>query len=154
MRLTDPLPVAGRTAPSRVLFGPHETNLGAGRSFSPRHVAYYARRRPATSFMWSSMYRALPEARAQLLASLTGPDRAAWIVQWNETTDFSLDADGRVAAAIKSGYRRVAIMCDKPILLRRDRTLPSIVMPTEHCPKPGPQQVFGDVPVTTGFARG
>ena len=44
MRLTDPLPVAGRTAPSRVLFGPHETNLGAGRSFSPRHVAYYARR--------------------------------------------------------------------------------------------------------------
>ena len=44
MRLTDPLPVAGRTAPSRVLFGPHETNLGAGRSFSPRHVAYYGRR--------------------------------------------------------------------------------------------------------------
>jgi mycofactocin system FadH/OYE family oxidoreductase 1 len=31
-------------APSRVVFGPHETNLGAGRAFSPRHVAYYARR--------------------------------------------------------------------------------------------------------------
>jgi 2,4-dienoyl-CoA reductase-like NADH-dependent reductase (Old Yellow Enzyme family) len=31
-------------APSRVMFGPHETNLGRKRDFSDRHVAYYARR--------------------------------------------------------------------------------------------------------------
>ena len=48
MKLLEPL-VIGRgegapTAPSRVLFGPHETNLGDGRSLSARHVAYYARR--------------------------------------------------------------------------------------------------------------
>ena len=36
--------LGGRTAPSRVLFGPHETNLGRRRAFSERHVAYYARR--------------------------------------------------------------------------------------------------------------
>ncbi|WP_242653804.1 mycofactocin system FadH/OYE family oxidoreductase 1 [Klenkia soli] len=42
--MTEPLLLAGRSAPSRVLFGPHETNLGAGRALSPRHVAYYARR--------------------------------------------------------------------------------------------------------------
>jgi 2,4-dienoyl-CoA reductase (NADPH2) len=42
--LTDPVILAGRRAPSRVLFGPHETNLGQGRSISARHVAYYARR--------------------------------------------------------------------------------------------------------------
>jgi mycofactocin system FadH/OYE family oxidoreductase 1 len=42
--LTDPWVLSGRTAPSRVLFGPHETNLGSGRALSPRHVAYYARR--------------------------------------------------------------------------------------------------------------
>ncbi|WP_304999763.1 mycofactocin system FadH/OYE family oxidoreductase 1 [Geodermatophilus marinus] len=36
--------LAGRTAPSRVLFGPHETNLGRGRALSARHTAYYARR--------------------------------------------------------------------------------------------------------------
>ncbi len=42
--LTDPVVLAGRQAPSRVLFGPHETNLAAGRSISDRHVAYYARR--------------------------------------------------------------------------------------------------------------
>ena len=42
--LLDPLVLAGRTAPSRVLFGPHETNLGRERALSERHVAYYARR--------------------------------------------------------------------------------------------------------------
>ena len=42
--LTDPVVLAGHRAPSRVLFGPHETNLGQGRSISARHVAYYARR--------------------------------------------------------------------------------------------------------------
>jgi len=48
-RLTGPVTLAGRVAQSRVLFGPHETNLGqaivgGGRAFSPRHVAYYRRR--------------------------------------------------------------------------------------------------------------
>jgi mycofactocin system FadH/OYE family oxidoreductase 1 len=42
--ITDPLVIRGRSAPSRVLFGPHETNLGVDRNFSDRHVAYYARR--------------------------------------------------------------------------------------------------------------
>ncbi|WP_214368861.1 mycofactocin system FadH/OYE family oxidoreductase 1 [Pseudonocardia sp. H11422] len=44
MSLTDPIALRGRTAPSRVLFGPHETNLARGREISDRHVAYYARR--------------------------------------------------------------------------------------------------------------
>ncbi|MFC7449104.1 mycofactocin system FadH/OYE family oxidoreductase 1 [Rhodococcus daqingensis] len=43
-RLTERLTLAGRTARSRVLFGPHETNLGSDRSLSERHVAYYERR--------------------------------------------------------------------------------------------------------------
>ncbi|MFH8447309.1 mycofactocin system FadH/OYE family oxidoreductase 1 [Streptomyces sp. NPDC018026] len=44
MTLCLPVVLAGRTAPSRVVFGPHETNLGTGRAFSSRHVAYYERR--------------------------------------------------------------------------------------------------------------
>lgn len=44
MALTDAWVLAGRTVPARVLFGPHETNLGVGRGISARHVAYYARR--------------------------------------------------------------------------------------------------------------
>ena len=43
-QLTDPITLAGRHARSRVLLGPHTTNLGAGRTLSPRHVAYYERR--------------------------------------------------------------------------------------------------------------
>src|SRR6476661_6570380 len=42
--LTEQFTLAGHDVPSRVLFGPHETNLGDGRALSPRHVAYYERR--------------------------------------------------------------------------------------------------------------
>ncbi len=42
--LAGPIELCGRTAASRVVFGPHETNLGTGRAFSDRHVAYYAAR--------------------------------------------------------------------------------------------------------------
>ena len=45
--LLDPVRLARVTAPSRVVFGPHETNLGEGRALSARHVAYYARRAAA-----------------------------------------------------------------------------------------------------------
>ena len=42
--LTEPIDLGPRRAPSRVMFGPHETNLGRHRTISARHVAYYARR--------------------------------------------------------------------------------------------------------------
>jgi 2,4-dienoyl-CoA reductase (NADPH2) len=42
--LLDPIDLGPRTARNRVVFGPHETNLGRGRSISDRHVAYYRRR--------------------------------------------------------------------------------------------------------------
>ncbi|MHB1710260.1 MAG: mycofactocin system FadH/OYE family oxidoreductase 1 [Acidimicrobiales bacterium] len=42
--LTDAVTLAGRTVPSRVMFGPHETNLGDQRGMSRRHVAYYQAR--------------------------------------------------------------------------------------------------------------
>jgi mycofactocin system FadH/OYE family oxidoreductase 1 len=44
MKLLEPLLVRGHTLSSRVMFGPIETNLGAGRTFSPAHVAFYERR--------------------------------------------------------------------------------------------------------------
>lgn len=44
MSLLDPIDLGGRVAPNRLLFGPHETNLGRGREISDRHVAYYLRR--------------------------------------------------------------------------------------------------------------
>jgi mycofactocin system FadH/OYE family oxidoreductase 1 len=44
VRLLEPVALGPRTAPNRVVFGPHETNLGRGRSVSDRHVAYYGAR--------------------------------------------------------------------------------------------------------------
>ena len=45
MNLHEPLTLGrGVRAPSRVMFGPHETNLGRRRAFTDRHVAYYRRR--------------------------------------------------------------------------------------------------------------
>ena len=45
MQLLTPLTIGSRTAPNRVVFGPHVTNLGADdRSIPERHIAYYERR--------------------------------------------------------------------------------------------------------------
>ena len=45
MRLLSPLGLGPRTAPNRVFFGPHVTNLGDDdRRYTARHVAYYERR--------------------------------------------------------------------------------------------------------------
>jgi 2,4-dienoyl-CoA reductase (NADPH2) len=42
--LAAPWTLRGRAAPCRILFGPHETNLGDGRTLSDRHAAYYEAR--------------------------------------------------------------------------------------------------------------
>ena len=45
MQLLQPLPLRAATAPNRVMFGPHVTNLGDDqRRFTARHTAYYERR--------------------------------------------------------------------------------------------------------------
>jgi 2,4-dienoyl-CoA reductase (NADPH2) len=44
MNLLSPLPFGNNVARNRIVFGPHETNLGSGRELSLRHVAYYRRR--------------------------------------------------------------------------------------------------------------
>lgn len=42
--LSDPLVLGRASARNRIVFGPHETNLGRGRSLSDAHVAYYEAR--------------------------------------------------------------------------------------------------------------
>lgn len=44
MSLLESVRLGEREAPNRLVFGPHETNLGRGRAISERHVAYYLRR--------------------------------------------------------------------------------------------------------------
>lgn len=119
--------------------------------YARANIAYFAQRTPATPYLWSSMYRALPQARVELLAALTGPTRAPWVVEWQSPGSFGMDRDGKVKAALKGGYREVAMLCGKPLLLRTDRELPTFVLPTERCPAPGPEYVPGAATVTRGF---
>jgi len=44
VKLLEPVTLGQVEAPNRLLFGPHVTNLGRGRSLSERHAAYYGRR--------------------------------------------------------------------------------------------------------------
>lgn len=44
MKVLQPLTIAGRELPSRVVFGPIVTNLAHGRAFSDRHTAFYRER--------------------------------------------------------------------------------------------------------------
>ena len=44
MSLLEPVDLGSRRARNRIVFGPHETNLGHRRALSDRHVAYYRRR--------------------------------------------------------------------------------------------------------------
>ena len=44
MNLLELISLGRARAPNRVVFGPHETNLGRRRAISARHVAYYQRR--------------------------------------------------------------------------------------------------------------
>jgi 2,4-dienoyl-CoA reductase-like NADH-dependent reductase (Old Yellow Enzyme family) len=44
VQLLAPVTLRERSARNRLVFGPHETNLGRGRAISERHVAYYQRR--------------------------------------------------------------------------------------------------------------
>jgi mycofactocin system FadH/OYE family oxidoreductase 1 len=44
VQLLEPFDLGPRRVRNRVVFGPHETNLGDGRALSDRHVAYYRRR--------------------------------------------------------------------------------------------------------------
>ncbi|MTD53520.1 mycofactocin system FadH/OYE family oxidoreductase 1 [Amycolatopsis pithecellobii] len=82
--LPDPVKIADRTAPSRVLFGPHETNLARGRVLSDRHVAYYAARAAGGAGMIVTETASVhdsdwPYERAPL-AALCGPG-------WTSTVD-------------------------------------------------------------------
>ncbi|SDO00717.1 mycofactocin system FadH/OYE family oxidoreductase 1 [Geodermatophilus sp. DSM 45219] len=111
--LLGPLVLAGRTAPSRVLFGPHETNLGRGRALSERHVAYYARRAaggcgivvPETASVHPSDH---PYERAPLAAEC-GPGWADVVAACRPHGALVLASLGHTGAQGSSGYAQTAL---------------------------------------------
>ncbi|SET88552.1 mycofactocin system FadH/OYE family oxidoreductase 1 [Geodermatophilus poikilotrophus] len=105
--------LAGRTAPSRVLFGPHETNLARGRALSERHVAYYARRAaggcgvvvPETASVHGGDH---PYERAPLAADC-GPGWADVVAACRPHDALVLASLGHTGAQGTSGHARTAL---------------------------------------------
>ncbi|MGY1623700.1 mycofactocin system FadH/OYE family oxidoreductase 1 [Geodermatophilus sp. SYSU D00965] len=111
--------LAGRTAPSRVLFGPHVTNLGRGRALSERHVAYYARRAEGgcgivvteTASVHDSDW---PYERAPLAAGC-GPGWAAVVAACRPSGALVLAGLGHTGGQGTSAYSGTALWAPSPV---------------------------------------
>ncbi|MCW2598453.1 MAG: NADH:flavin oxidoreductase/NADH oxidase [Frankiales bacterium] len=133
MLLTSPVKIAGRTAPSRVLFGPHETNLGRGRALSDRHTAYYAARARGgagivvteTASVHASDW---PYERAPL-ASECGPGWAAVVEACGEA--LVLASLGHAGGQGSSAYSQCSLWAPSAVADAVSRELPQVMGPRE-----------------------
>ncbi|MGY1691696.1 mycofactocin system FadH/OYE family oxidoreductase 1 [Geodermatophilus sp. SYSU D01105] len=135
LRLLEPLVLAGRTAPSRVLFGPHVTNLGRGRALSERHVAYYARRARGgcgvvvteTASVHESDH---PYERAPLAADC-GSGWAAVVAACRPSGALVLAGLGHTGAQGTSAHTRSALWAPSPVPDVVTREVPAEMGPAE-----------------------
>lgn len=130
MRLTEPVAVGSRTAANRVLFGPHETNLGRGRALSDRHVAYYAARTPGvlvteTASVHDSDW---PYERAPLAAECA----AGWAATVDACPDSLVLASlGHTGGQGSSAYSQAALWAPSAVADAVSRELPMVMGPAE-----------------------
>ncbi|MCU1600805.1 MAG: NADH:flavin oxidoreductase/NADH oxidase [Frankiales bacterium] len=127
--LTEPLPLGTRTAPSRVVFGPHETNLGRDRALSDRHVAYYRERARGGSGVivveTASVHDSdWPYERAPL-ASDCGP---GWTAIATECAPALVLASlGHTGGQGSSAYSQQALWAPSPVADAVSRELPMVM---------------------------
>ena len=127
--LTEPFALGTRTAPSRVLFGPHETNLGRERTLSDRHVAYYRERALGgcgvivveTASVHPSDW---PYERAPL-ASDCGPGWAAVVAACAPA--LVLASLGHTGGQGSSAYSQQALWAPSPVADAVSRELPMVM---------------------------
>ncbi|MCW2900163.1 MAG: 2,4-dienoyl-CoA reductase [Streptosporangiaceae bacterium] len=133
--LTDPIVLAGRTAPSRVLFGPHETNLARRREISRRHVAYYERRAAGgagvivaeTASVHASDW---PYERAPLAADC-GPGWAATVAACRPYGTVVVASLGHAGSQGSSAYSQSALWAPSRVPDVASRELPMEMEETE-----------------------
>ncbi len=126
--LTGPVTLAGRTAAGRLLFGPHETNLGEERSVSSRHVAYYARRAVGGAGIivteTASVHRSdWPYERAPL-ASDCGPGWAAVVRACRPHGTLVLGGIGHTGGQGSSAYSQLPLWAPSRVPDSASRELP------------------------------
>ncbi|HET6965541.1 MAG TPA: FAD-dependent oxidoreductase [Acidimicrobiales bacterium] len=115
----DAVAVGSRTAPSRLVFGPHETNLCDGRAFSGRHVAYYARRAAAgvgiiVTETASVTANDWPYERAPL-AQLAGPGWQAIARACASSSTLVLAGLGHAGGQGSSAYSQEVMWAPSPV---------------------------------------
>lgn len=86
--------------------------------FSHPNVIEAAGLEPGYPYAWSLPVRTLDPQLSLLVAALTGRSAPTWVVRWDGPHEWGLDGSGRVAAALRSGYRQVATVCGHPVWLR------------------------------------
>jgi 2,4-dienoyl-CoA reductase (NADPH2) len=129
--LTDAVELAARRAPSRVLFGPHETNLGRDRAIADRHVAYYARRAAGGAGIVVTETASVttddwPYERAPLAAQC--PDGwAAVAATCHEHGTLVLASLGHAGGQGSSAFSQRALWAPSPVADAISRELPAIM---------------------------
>ncbi|TCP54131.1 mycofactocin system FadH/OYE family oxidoreductase 1 [Tamaricihabitans halophyticus] len=133
--LVEPCTIGDRSAPSRVLFGPHETNLGRGRAFSGRHTAYYLRRAAGgcgvivteTASVHASDW---PYERAPLAAGC-GPGWAEIAQAVHEHGSLAIAGLGHTGSQGSSAYSQSALWAPSRVPDVASRELPMELTGTE-----------------------
>ncbi|ADP82666.1 mycofactocin system FadH/OYE family oxidoreductase 1 [Pseudofrankia inefficax] len=127
--LATPLPLRGHIAPSRVLFGPHETNLARRRDISDRHVAYYARRAAGGAGVIVTETASVtaddwPYERAPLAADC-GPGWAALAEAVRPYGTVVLAGLGHAGGQGSSAYSQAVLWAPSPVADAASRELPA-----------------------------
>jgi Dolichyl-phosphate-mannose-protein mannosyltransferase len=92
--------------------------------YARSNVVYYAGLRQPYPYLWSLMVRVRPGARARLERLFASPERPTWLVKWQPADRWGLDPDGHLGSLLRRNYRRVAVVCGRPIFLRSDYAAP------------------------------
>jgi 2,4-dienoyl-CoA reductase (NADPH2) len=127
--IATPLTLRGHVAPSRVLFGPHETNLARGRDISDRHVAYYARRAVGGAGVIVTETASVtaddwPYERAPLAADC-GPGWAALAAAVRPYGTVVLAGLGHAGGQGSSAYSQTVLWAPSPVADAASRELPA-----------------------------
>ena len=80
-------------------------------------ILYYAGLPSPFPYHWALMMRTIQGAQPDLRALLAGPDRPTWIVEQDSPSAFGLDRSGATRRLLAERYRKVAVLCSRPILL-------------------------------------
>ena len=131
MKLMEPLVLGSTEAPNRVMFGPHATNLGRGRSLSDRHVAYYRRRAAGGCGIVvveeASVHRSdWPYERAPLAAEC-GPGWSAISAACRAHGALCLAAIGHSGGQGSSAYSQAALWAPSGIPEVNTREVPKVM---------------------------